>query len=165
VTGRKLTSGAEFDDFLYAPIVEESNGTVLTVLSALARVNLNPWEEAARLALLPCETATTALGKLILALPNGLPQGLDARALARQLIGRLPRHAAARAVVTAPVSIGGFAIDPRVVSILVLIYFALSLAFLGAHWLEGSADASAMKSTAAAPPQAPAPPVASSHPD
>jgi hypothetical protein len=48
------TPASEFDDFLYAPIVEGGNGMVLSVLSALARVNVDPWDEAARLARLPC---------------------------------------------------------------------------------------------------------------
>jgi hypothetical protein len=85
-------AASEFDDFLYAPIVVESNGMLLSVLSALARLNVDPWEEAARLARLPCEVATRTLMKLIAALPNGLSEGLDAGALARELVALLPRQ-------------------------------------------------------------------------
>jgi hypothetical protein len=131
----KPTSAEQFDDFLYAPIVEESNGTFLTVLSALARVNLNPWDEAARLALLPYEIATTAVVKLIVALPNGLAEGLDAGALARQLVSRLPRRDPAPAHPVAPVSVGGFVFDRSAVTMLVWIYLMLTLAYLGAQWL------------------------------
>jgi hypothetical protein len=40
--------GSEFDDFLYASIGEDSNGVLLSVLSALARLDVDPWEEAAK---------------------------------------------------------------------------------------------------------------------
>ena len=39
----------EFDDFLYAPVGADSNEMPLSVLSALARLNVDPWEEAAEL--------------------------------------------------------------------------------------------------------------------
>ena len=42
--------GSEFDDFLYAPIGEDRNGMLLSVLSALARLDIDPWQEAAKLA-------------------------------------------------------------------------------------------------------------------
>jgi hypothetical protein len=45
--------GSEFDDFLFAPIGEDGNGMLLSVLSALARLGFDPWEEAAKLAQLP----------------------------------------------------------------------------------------------------------------
>jgi hypothetical protein len=38
-----------YNDFLFAPIGEQANGMQLSVLSALARMNVDPWEEAARL--------------------------------------------------------------------------------------------------------------------
>ena len=37
----------EFDDFLCASIGEEENGMALSVMSAFARRNVDPWEEAA----------------------------------------------------------------------------------------------------------------------
>jgi hypothetical protein len=39
--------GSEFDGFLYARIGEDSNGMLLSVLAALARLDVDPWEEAA----------------------------------------------------------------------------------------------------------------------
>jgi hypothetical protein len=62
---------SEFDDFLYAPIGEDTNGMLLSVLSALARADLDPWQEAARLAGLPEKYATARLAELIAALPAG----------------------------------------------------------------------------------------------
>ena len=57
--------GSEFDDFLFAPIGEDRNGMLLSVLSALARLDVDPWQEAAQLAGLPGETATQRLASLI----------------------------------------------------------------------------------------------------
>lgn len=53
-----LFAGAEFNDFLYASIGEERNDIPLTVLSAFARLNLDPWAEAAKLSELPTSAAT-----------------------------------------------------------------------------------------------------------
>jgi hypothetical protein len=44
-----LFVGSEFNDFLYAPIGVERNEMPLSVLSALARLNIDPWGEAAEL--------------------------------------------------------------------------------------------------------------------
>lgn len=124
---------------------------LLSVLSALARLNIDPWDEAARLARLPCEVATHILTKLIVALPNGLPEGLDAVALARQLIALLPRQGASRAPSARPAAVGGFAIDRNAVTTCLLLYLVLTVIFLGAQWL-------------IAPPQEPARPGATASP-
>ena len=85
--------GSEFDEFLYASIAEEHNGTLLSVLSALARRNLDPWDEAARLAGLPRAAARQWLTTLIAAIPDGpLPRG-DPGLLVERLIALLPRRA------------------------------------------------------------------------
>jgi hypothetical protein len=60
-----------FNDFLYAPVGEEDNGMVLTTLSALARLGVDPWDEAARLSELPRETATKRLASIVAGLPHG----------------------------------------------------------------------------------------------
>ena len=84
---------SEFDEFLYASIAEEHNGTLLSVLSALARMNLDPWDEAARLAGLPRAAARQWLTTLIAAIPDGpLPRG-DPGLLVERLIALLPRRA------------------------------------------------------------------------
>jgi hypothetical protein len=60
--------GCEFDRFLYASVGEDNNGMPLTVLSALARVDVDPWEEASKLTQLPQESAVTHLASLLGAL-------------------------------------------------------------------------------------------------
>ena len=57
----------EFDDFLFAPIGEERNGMLLSVLSALARLGVDPWLEVANLTRMPKETATARMVSLITA--------------------------------------------------------------------------------------------------
>jgi len=42
--------GSEFNDFLFAPIGEDKNGMLVSVLSGLARSDVDPWQEAAKLA-------------------------------------------------------------------------------------------------------------------
>jgi hypothetical protein len=44
---------SKYDHFLFAPICEEANGMQLSVLSALARMDVDPWKEATRLAAMP----------------------------------------------------------------------------------------------------------------
>ena len=50
--------GSQFNDFLYAPIGADRNEMPLSVLSALARLDIDPWKEAAELSELPTDTAT-----------------------------------------------------------------------------------------------------------
>ena len=70
--------GREFDDFLFASIGEDRNGTALSVLSALARLDVDPWQETASLARMPRERATERLAALIAAAPMDLATGLSA---------------------------------------------------------------------------------------
>ena len=58
------SQGSEFQDFLYAPICQDQEGMTLSVLSALARQDVDPWTEAARLSQLPKETATKQITDL-----------------------------------------------------------------------------------------------------
>jgi len=85
----------EFDEFLYAAIGTERNEMPLTVLSALSRLNVDPWEEAAELSGLPNETAAQRLASLIARLPGGR-WAQDAKAIADGLIELLPRRSRSR---------------------------------------------------------------------
>src|ERR1700730_8099647 len=58
-SGSGLTS--TYNHFLFAPICEEANGMQLSVLSALARMDVDPWEEVTRLAAMPKAIAERAL--------------------------------------------------------------------------------------------------------
>jgi hypothetical protein len=81
---------SELNEFLYALIGEEDGGTELTVLSALTRLALDPWGEAARLSTLPRSTAASALAVLIARLPGGRWEKSDVPAIAARLVQLLP---------------------------------------------------------------------------
>lgn len=93
---------SEFNDFLFASLGEEKNGIELTVLSALTRLDIDPWIEAARLADLPREAAARALAAAIAMLPEGDWRASDASVIAARLVGCLPRRGS-----VAPSSIQG----------------------------------------------------------
>jgi hypothetical protein len=87
---------SEFNDFLFACVGEEKNGAELTVLSALARLDLDPWAEAIRLSELTKEAATTALATAIHSLPDGDWTASDTQSIAARLVTRLPKHGSSR---------------------------------------------------------------------
>jgi hypothetical protein len=90
----------EFDDFLYAPIGADEGEMPLSVLSALARLDVDPWQEAAELSELPKGTATQRLASLIARLPGGRWTLADSRAIADRLIELLPRCGTAEVPMT-----------------------------------------------------------------
>lgn len=89
---------SEFNAFLFAPIGEESNDSVLTVLSALARLGIDPWQEASRLAQLSKAAAMQRMTSIIAGLPNGRWAPSDASAIATRLIDLLPAKGAAQSL-------------------------------------------------------------------
>ncbi len=78
------------NDFLFAEVGTELNGSALTVLSVLARLGCDPWAEAARWTTLPKRQSIDSLAQSITQMPL-YPEALaDARATATRLIGLLP---------------------------------------------------------------------------
>ena len=61
-----------FDPFLFASVGEERNGMLLSVVSALARLDLDPWFEAASLSRLSASAATDRLTALLSSPPSSL---------------------------------------------------------------------------------------------
>ena len=98
---------SEFNDFLFAPIGDEGNHAVLTVLSALARLNIDPWQESALLAGLSKDVATRRLTSIIASLPNGLWAPSDAGMIAARLIALLPTERAVALPVRGPATSSG----------------------------------------------------------
>ena len=87
---------SDLNDFLFASVGDEQNGMPLSVISALTRLGVDPWEEAARLAVLPKVLAAETLAPMIARLSFGRPQRSDSVAIAQRLVGLLPMrgHAA-----------------------------------------------------------------------
>src|SRR5438046_10576901 len=81
---------SELNDFLFSSIGEEQNGVTLSVVSALTRLGIDPWEEAARLTPLPKARAAETLAKLIARLPIGRTGPLDDLAISRRVVELLP---------------------------------------------------------------------------
>jgi len=95
--------------FLFAEVGTELNGSTLTMLSVLARLGQDPWDQAGRWAKLPKAVIVDRLMQCITQMPL-CPQALvDARATAWRLIQLLPGQVAETPPV--PVTkIGGWAI-------------------------------------------------------
>lgn len=81
---------SDLGEFLAAPVWEEMNGSALSVLSALARLDIDPWAEAARLAALPRDAAASALSVILRRLPGHTPDAADATMIADRLVKLLP---------------------------------------------------------------------------
>jgi hypothetical protein len=87
---------SEFDAFLFAPVGDDGNGMSLTVLSTLARSDLDPWQEAARLTEASGKIAIERLAWLITSLPGRPSTLLDSGTIAARLVALLPRRAISR---------------------------------------------------------------------
>jgi hypothetical protein len=88
----------DFDGFLFATVGDEIDGMPLSVISALTRLGLDPWQEAGRLSSLSHREAVEQLARLIAELPGGSRQRDEARKIAGELIGLLPMRDANRSV-------------------------------------------------------------------
>ncbi len=84
--------GSDFDRFLYAGVGDDRNGGLLSVISALARAGVDPWEQASILARLPVDHAARALSALLARLPVGPGGPVDLMALATHLVTLLPKR-------------------------------------------------------------------------
>lgn len=130
--------GPEYNAFLYATISADTNGTVLSVLSAMARMNLDPWQEAAELARLSEPAAARRLTSMIAAVPGG-PSAPDApRTIAARLVKLLPSQSHSFLPVLPPTkNLHGIAAlaQSRIVlyTLFGLIALALATLLFGAH--------------------------------
>lgn len=127
-----------YDAFLYADICADSKGTPLSVLSAMARMNLDPWIEAATLSKASPAPATRRLAAMIAAVP-GAPEAPDAATtIAARLITLLPhqtRLALPPRPQSTPLSAIAAVVGSRKVQWTVLGVIALALAMMvfGVH--------------------------------
>ena len=82
----------DLDRFLFAAVGDEIDGIPLSVISALSRLGLDPWQEAGRLSSLSNREAIEQLTRLIAELPGRFRPLDEAREIADRLIQLLPRH-------------------------------------------------------------------------
>jgi hypothetical protein len=85
------TLRTDFDAFLYSSVGDDANGLPLTLLTVLARLGVDPWDEAADLASLPTEPALQRLAARLESMPNGPASAADTVTLATRLIKLLHR--------------------------------------------------------------------------
>jgi hypothetical protein len=82
--------GPEFDAFLFAPVGEDRSGMPLSVVSMLARLDLDPWQTAAQLAALSPDFAAQELVSILGSLHIWSLQSCDILLIARHLVAMLP---------------------------------------------------------------------------
>lgn len=85
--------GTPFDGFLYANLGLDNEGNTVSVLSALARLGHDPWDEAAELSALSVAGAQTRLSALLAGFADVPQIGRDPRATIPQLVALLPMAA------------------------------------------------------------------------
>lgn len=121
----------DLDRFLYAAVGEERDGAPLTLISAFARLDLDPWHEASRLASLAKPEAGAQLAETILRLGahSPLPR---ARRIADELIELLPSRAQMREAAHGPRATGLSIIPGRMFLLLGLLLVVLALAGMAA---------------------------------
>jgi len=143
--------GSKFDDFLFAPLGEDRNEMPLSVLSALARLDIDPWQEAAELARLPGETATRRLASLIAALPDWPSMQLDPGTIAARLVALLPGPARSSTPSRETLLSFGGVTNSRAVIYMILINVIVTIFMLGAQWIAASRQPPARVDSAHAP--------------
>jgi hypothetical protein len=90
--------GPEFDAFLFASLEEQGNGKPTSVLSVLARLDIDPWHEAAELARMPRGDARQRLTTLLSQPAVTLELSSGPAAIAERLVKLLPRGLRSNAV-------------------------------------------------------------------
>ena len=90
-----LRTDSQFDRFLFAPLYEDGE-TPLSVLSALARQDIDAWQEAARLNQLPKDAAVHSFALTIRKTNSERWSPSDARIVAANLVELLPSHKTSR---------------------------------------------------------------------
>lgn len=88
---RFSTLNASYEEFLFAPVCEDADGMRLSVISALARTNVDPWEEATRLAAMPKAIAEKTLLSILDLVSDRSWKSPEAAAIAARLVRLLPQ--------------------------------------------------------------------------
>jgi hypothetical protein len=83
--------GPEFQPFLQSKLWADKDETPLTVLSALARLDVDAWQEAAELAALPKVRAEKRLADRLRALPGAPSTALEVDTLCGRSVSLLPQ--------------------------------------------------------------------------
>jgi hypothetical protein len=151
---RFSTLNASYDDFLFAPVCEDANGMRLSVISALARTNVDPWEEATRLAAMPKAIAEKTLLSILDLVTGRSWKSPEAAAIGARLVRLLPQSGEAAHMAGA-----GTANDaPGIAKVLNLqnnywwlwVAVALAMSFMTPYHQAGTSSATAVASESSA---------------
>ena len=143
----------QFEPFLHAVIHEDPHQPALTVLSALARRDLDPWDEAASLADLDPAAAIVKLIALLKSLPPG--QRPPDFTVAARLQALLPRTRTVDAAAVPanmktawqparqrlPTGPAAVEVEPRSNLSYLLVYLVFVAILIGSEWLNASGEA------------------------
>ena len=140
----------EFDDFLYAPVGADKSGMTLSLLSALSRLDLDPWKEAAELSELPTDTAAQRLASQIARLPAGRWESTDVRAIADRLIELLPHRSSTEVRLEEKAHLRGI---KRSTVVLACVALGLASLVVAVKWDRSRADDAAAPIGGASSPQ------------
>lgn len=123
----------EFERFLYAPVGEDRNGYVVTVLSTLARLGLDPWNETSELVTLGRDAARARLAILLSRFRDVPALGSDHGKVARELSLLLPESAPALSLKEAAskVADGRLGSSTAIWAILAILFFLVQILFTG----------------------------------
>lgn len=108
---------SDLNGFLFADVGVEASGMTLSVLSTLARVGVDPWQEAGRLAKLPRTAAIEGLARIIAAMPASLWSLADATPIAARLVALLPTRGSV-SVIPSPLPANAATIAARLTALL-----------------------------------------------
>jgi hypothetical protein len=92
----------EYCDFLYAAVREDGQEAPLSVLSALARLGVDPWDEAAALSKLSIAAANSRLATLLARVPNNHAAAGTSIANVARLLQLLPHQGQGTLTAAAP---------------------------------------------------------------
>ena len=135
--GRHARVDPAFDRFLQAPFDEDRQERLLTVVSVLARLDLDPWHEAAVLAALSPAAAIERLTTLFAKVPLHASAPRDVGRIASRLVGLLPQPRQAQAAESTDPSSDDEAGSPgnrswwKTAAIVVLLVIVMISAFTG----------------------------------
>jgi len=125
---------AKFNDFLFATVCEDGDEMPLSVLSALARLDLDPWTEAAELARMPADGAARRLSSLLAGVVKGPPAQSDRATIAARLVALLPTSPTMIAASHGPAPGAASVPKLRLIRIMCLVF----LAWMAANVLIGN---------------------------
>jgi hypothetical protein len=129
---QNVRRGSEFDKFLFTLLGDDQNGLPLSIVSLLARMNVDPWQEAGTLDALPAEAAVRRLTFSLDTLTDPKLRQAISETRVLRLLALLPRQAPA--AVQTPVASANPVVTPRPwTRIRTIIFIATAIVLVGSQ--------------------------------